>query len=120
TMARRNGSATGVFSYRTLARSSLSFGLKALVSVASKCVACMQPDSIRPAAKTPSITFSDDMIWFQSATTNLRGAWAKPKDHDSVDPIIVEICHNSSLSDLFPRCETSPVAFLPQFLRSWA
>jgi hypothetical protein len=57
------------------------------------------------------------MIWFQSTTTNLRGAWAKPKDHDSVAPIIVEICHNSSLSDLFPRCETLPVAFLPQVLR---
>jgi hypothetical protein len=34
----------------------------------------MQPDSIRPAAKIPSVTFSDDMIWFQSTTTSFRGA----------------------------------------------
>jgi hypothetical protein len=40
-----------------------------------------------------------------------------PKAFDSVAFIIVEICHNSSVSGLIPRCETQPVAFLPQVLR---
>jgi hypothetical protein len=29
-------------------------------------VACMQPDNIRPAANIPKVTFSDDMMHFQS------------------------------------------------------
>ena len=40
-----------------------------------------------------------------------------PKFLDSVNPIIVEICHNSSTEGLIPRCETQAVAFLPQILR---
>src|SRR5918911_5370302 len=104
-MARRNGSATGVFSYLTLARSSLSFGLKALVSVASKCVACMQPDNIRPAAKIPNLTFSDDMVWFQSKQYRAEGLSLAPKFLDSANPIMVEICHNSSTEALIPRCK---------------
>jgi hypothetical protein len=30
--------------------------------------------------------------------------------------IIVDICHNSSVSGVFPRCGTQAVAFLPQLL----
>jgi hypothetical protein len=53
---------------------------------------------------------------------NNKLSWSlsQAQNHDSVDPIIVEICHNSSVSDLFPRCETQAVAFLPQVLRPWA
>src|SRR5882672_61671 len=65
-MARRKGSATGVLTYETLASSSLSRGLKLVWLVASKVVACMQPDSIRPAARIPSFAFSDDIVHFQS------------------------------------------------------
>src|SRR5882672_6633344 len=71
-MARRKGSATGVLTYETLASSSLSRGLKLVWLVASKVVACMQPDSIRPAARIPSFAFSDDIVHFQSKAS--RGA----------------------------------------------
>jgi hypothetical protein len=57
------------------------------------------------------------MIWFQSTTASFAGL-EQAQFHDSVGSIIVEICHNSSLSKLLPRCKTLPVAFLPQVLRA--
>jgi hypothetical protein len=57
------------------------------------------------------------MIWFQSKQYRAEGLSLPPKFLDSVNPIIVEICHNSSTEGLIPRCETQAVAFLPQVLR---
>jgi hypothetical protein len=57
------------------------------------------------------------MVWFQSKQYRAEGLSLTPKFLDSVNPIIVEICHNSSTEGLFPRCESLPVAFLPQILR---
>ncbi|WP_156489730.1 hypothetical protein [Bradyrhizobium sp. DOA1] len=54
------------------------------------------------------------MVWFQSKQYRAEGMSLPPKFLDSVDPIIVEICHNSSTEGLIPRCEVQPVAFLPQ------
>jgi hypothetical protein len=79
----------------------------------------MQPESMKPAAKIPNVTFSDDMVWFQSKQYRASLSIV-PKALDSIDPIIVEICHNSSAEGLLPRCEARPVAFLPQVLRRWA
>jgi len=56
------------------------------------------------------------MIWFQSKQYRAEGLSLPPKFLDSVNPIIVEICHNSSTEGLIPRCETQAVAFLPQVL----
>src|SRR5438552_4039163 len=100
-MARRNGSGTGVLVYRILARYSLSRGLKLVVLVASKVVACMQPDSIRPAASNPSFILSDDtlndddMAYFQSKTLAFPGERLRPKRDDSVNRIIDDIGPNS-------------------------
>lgn len=67
----------------------MSFGLKALVSVASKCVACMQPDSIKPAARIPNLTFSDDIGLVPIETnTHAQTLSLLPKFHDSDGPII--------------------------------
>jgi hypothetical protein len=60
------------------------------------------------------------MIWFQSKQYRAEGLSLPPKFLDSVNPIIVEICHNSSTEGLIPRCETQAVAFLPQILRCCA
>jgi hypothetical protein len=57
------------------------------------------------------------MVWFQSKQYRAEGLSLPPKFLDSVNPIIVEICHNSSAEALFPRCESLAVAFLPQMLR---
>jgi hypothetical protein len=58
-------------------------------------VACIQPDSIRPAAKIPSFAFRDAMF---SSNQNFytSGAKMSPKRHDSVNRIIVGIDRNSS------------------------
>jgi hypothetical protein len=58
------------------------------------------------------------MFWFQSKQYRAEGLSLPPKFLDSVNPIIVEICHNSSTEGLIPRCKARPVAFLPQDLRS--
>jgi hypothetical protein len=60
------------------------------------------------------------MIWFQSKQYRAGKPELTPKFLDSVNPIIVEICHNSSTEAVFLRCETPAVAFLPQFLRGCA
>jgi hypothetical protein len=57
------------------------------------------------------------MIWFQSKQYRAEGLSLPPKFLDSVNLIIVEICHNSSIEGLIPRCEALPVAFLPQISR---
>ncbi|MDA9399629.1 hypothetical protein XH79_12840 [Bradyrhizobium sp. CCBAU 45389] len=59
------------------------------------------------------------MVWFQSKQYRAEGPGLAPKFLDSVSPIIVEICHNSSAEGLFPRCETQAVAFLPQVLQGY-
>ncbi|KYK48613.1 hypothetical protein A1D31_02710 [Bradyrhizobium liaoningense] len=60
------------------------------------------------------------MVWFQSKQYRTDGLSLAPEFLDSVKPIIVEICHNSSSEGLFPRYETLAVAFLPQILRCYA
>ncbi|SPP97297.1 protein of unknown function [Bradyrhizobium vignae] len=54
------------------------------------------------------------MVWFQSKQYRAEGLSLAPKFLDSVNLIIVEICHNSSAEAFFPRCKTPAVAFLPQ------
>jgi hypothetical protein len=60
------------------------------------------------------------MVWFQSKQYRAECLSLTPKFLDSVNPIIVEICHNSSTEALFPRCESPAVAFLPQILQHCA
>jgi len=56
-------------------------------------------------------------LWFQSKQYRAEGLSLAPKFLDSVNPIIVEICHNSSTEAFIPRCKAPAVAFLPQVLR---
>jgi len=60
-------------------------------------VACMQPDSIKPAARIPNFAFSDDIVYFSNRKPCARGASIGPKRDDSVKPIIVKTSQHSRL-----------------------
>ena len=49
---------------------------------------CLQPDNIRPAARIPNITFSDDMVHFQSKAPAFAAPILRLKRHNSINPII--------------------------------
>jgi hypothetical protein len=50
----------------------------------------MQPDNIRPAARIPSLTFSDAIVHFQSRKLCVRSTNSRRKRHDSTNCIIAE------------------------------
>jgi len=47
----------------------------------------MQPDNMKPAARTPNITFSDDMI-IPIETLAFAATILRPKRDDSINPSI--------------------------------
>ena len=49
----------------------------------------MQPDSMKPAARTPNITLSDDMI-LPIETLAFAATILRPKRDDSINPIIAK------------------------------
>ena len=57
----------------------------------------MQPDSIRPAARIPNVTFSDDIVHFQSKCLAFAAPILRRKRHNFINRIIAEIGHYSSL-----------------------
>ncbi|MBR0870765.1 hypothetical protein JQ633_10375 [Bradyrhizobium tropiciagri] len=62
----------------------------------------MQPDNIRPAARTPKITFSDDMIYIPIENLRPKAPILRPKRHDSIDGIIAETRLSSQHLDALP------------------
>jgi hypothetical protein len=47
----------------------------------------MQPDNINPAATTPTITFSDDMMQLPIEDLAFAATILRPKRDDSINPV---------------------------------
>ena len=77
----------------------------------------MQPDNIRPAARIPNITFSDDIVHFQSKVLRSRRQSCALNATIPLIPLSAKTGNYSSACTPVRRCGRLAVAFMPQVLR---
>src|SRR6266568_1977611 len=77
----------------------------------------MQPDNIRPPARIPKLTFSDDIVHFQSKVLRSRRQLSALNATIPLISLSAKTGNYSSACALVRRCGRLAVAFLPQVLR---
>src|SRR5215204_2667562 len=77
----------------------------------------MQPDSARPAASSPRITFSDDMAYFQSKVLRSQQQTCGPNATIPLIPVSAKTRPYASVATPVSRCGRPAVAFMSQILR---
>src|SRR5258708_10178019 len=77
----------------------------------------MQPDSIRPVARIPNVTFSEDIVHFQAKALRSRGQPCALNATIPLIPLSAKTGNYSSAYTAVRRCGRLAVAFMPQVLR---